>query len=201
MASLFSRRGYNIQSLAVGATEQKNMSRMTIVVCVDESPLEQITKQLNKLIDVGAAFLRDDPPRHPTCTPAYAAPEVLSGDEPTERSDLASLGYVLVETLAGAPPFAGLEGLADLLDAKRTLVKAGDAAAEIEASAKQLHEMIGKLQDPTSDFATNSLPELSRTITSLQQTSTSLGALVQQVQQSPQQALGKPPAKEIEVKP
>ena len=49
VASLFSRRGYNIQSLAVGATEQKNMSRMTIVVSVEESPLEQITKQLNKL--------------------------------------------------------------------------------------------------------------------------------------------------------
>ena len=52
VASLFSRRGYNIQSLAVGATEQKDMSRMTIVVNADESPLEQITKQLNKLINV-----------------------------------------------------------------------------------------------------------------------------------------------------
>ncbi|HZX53795.1 MAG TPA: acetolactate synthase small subunit [Ilumatobacteraceae bacterium] len=52
VASLFSRRGYNIASLAVGATEQKDMSRMTIVVSVDESPLEQITKQLNKLINV-----------------------------------------------------------------------------------------------------------------------------------------------------
>jgi acetolactate synthase-1/3 small subunit len=52
IASLFSRRGYNIQSLAVGATEQKNMSRMTIVVSVDEHPLEQITKQLHKLINV-----------------------------------------------------------------------------------------------------------------------------------------------------
>ena len=52
VASLFSRRGYTIQSLAVGATEQKDMSRMTIVVSVDESPLEQITKQLNKLINV-----------------------------------------------------------------------------------------------------------------------------------------------------
>ena len=51
VASLFSRRGYNIASLAVGATEQKDMSRMTIVVSVDESPLEQITKQLNKLIN------------------------------------------------------------------------------------------------------------------------------------------------------
>jgi len=52
VASLFSRRGFNIQSLAVGATEQKDMSRMTIVVSVEESPLEQITKQLNKLINV-----------------------------------------------------------------------------------------------------------------------------------------------------
>jgi acetolactate synthase I/III small subunit len=52
IASLFSRRGYNIASLAVGGTEQKNMSRMTIVVSVDEHPLEQITKQLNKLINV-----------------------------------------------------------------------------------------------------------------------------------------------------
>ncbi|MDV3127152.1 acetolactate synthase small subunit [Mycobacterium sp. 21AC1] len=52
VASLFSRRGYNIASLAVGATEQKDMSRMTIVVNVEESPLEQITKQLNKLINV-----------------------------------------------------------------------------------------------------------------------------------------------------
>ncbi len=52
IAALFSRRGYNIESLAVGATEQKNMSRMTIVVSVDDFPLEQITKQLNKLINV-----------------------------------------------------------------------------------------------------------------------------------------------------
>jgi acetolactate synthase I/III small subunit len=52
VASLFSRRGFNIQSLAVGATEQKNMSRMTIVVSVADSPLEQITKQLNKLVNV-----------------------------------------------------------------------------------------------------------------------------------------------------
>jgi acetolactate synthase-1/3 small subunit len=52
VASLFSRRGFNIQSLAVGATEQKNLSRMTIVVSVEDFPLEQVTKQLNKLINV-----------------------------------------------------------------------------------------------------------------------------------------------------
>ncbi len=52
VAALFSRRGFNIQSLAVGSTEQKDMSRMTIVVSAEETPLEQITKQLNKLINV-----------------------------------------------------------------------------------------------------------------------------------------------------
>ena len=60
VASLFSRRGFNIQSLAVGATEQKDMSRMTIVVSVEDSPLEQITKQLNKLINVIKIVEQDD---------------------------------------------------------------------------------------------------------------------------------------------
>ena len=60
VASLFSRRGFNIQSLAVGATEQKNMSRMTIVVTAEETPLEQITKQLNKLINVIKIVELDD---------------------------------------------------------------------------------------------------------------------------------------------
>jgi len=60
VAALFARRGYNIQSLAVGATEQKDLSRMTIVVDVEESPLEQITKQLNKLINVIKIVEQDD---------------------------------------------------------------------------------------------------------------------------------------------
>ena len=52
IAGLFSRRGYNIDSLAVGPTENPEVSRMTIVVNVEDSPLEQVTKQLNKLIEV-----------------------------------------------------------------------------------------------------------------------------------------------------
>jgi acetolactate synthase-1/3 small subunit len=52
VASLFSRRGFNIDSLAVGPTEHPEVSRMTIVVNVDELPLEQVTKQLNKLVNV-----------------------------------------------------------------------------------------------------------------------------------------------------
>lgn len=52
VAALFSRRGFNIESLAVGGTELPDISRMTIVVTVDEFPLEQVTKQLNKLVNV-----------------------------------------------------------------------------------------------------------------------------------------------------
>ncbi|HEY6797914.1 MAG TPA: acetolactate synthase small subunit [Kineosporiaceae bacterium] len=52
VAGLFARRGFNIHSLAVGPTEHPDVSRMTVVVDVDELPLEQVTKQLNKLINV-----------------------------------------------------------------------------------------------------------------------------------------------------
>lgn len=76
-----------------------------------------------KIIDLGSAFELDHAPARRTCTPAYAAPEVLEGGETTPRSDLASLGYVLIEMLAGAPPFAGLTNYRDLLEAKRFLAQ------------------------------------------------------------------------------
>jgi acetolactate synthase-1/3 small subunit len=52
VAGLFSRRGFNIESLSVGTTESPQVSRMTIVVDAEHSPLEQVTKQLNKLVHV-----------------------------------------------------------------------------------------------------------------------------------------------------
>jgi acetolactate synthase-1/3 small subunit len=52
VAGLFSRRGFNIESLAVGPTEHPEVSRMTVVVRVDDTVLEQVTKQLNKLVNV-----------------------------------------------------------------------------------------------------------------------------------------------------
>ncbi len=52
VTGLFSRRGYNISSLAVGPTEHPEISRITVVVDVDQHRLEQITKQLNKLVNV-----------------------------------------------------------------------------------------------------------------------------------------------------
>ncbi len=52
VAGLFARRGFNIESLAVGHTEIPGLSRITVVVDVEDLPLEQVTKQLNKLINV-----------------------------------------------------------------------------------------------------------------------------------------------------
>jgi len=52
VAGLFARRGFNIESLAVGKSEIEGLSRITVVVDVEDLPLEQVTKQLNKLINV-----------------------------------------------------------------------------------------------------------------------------------------------------
>lgn len=74
-----------------------------------------------KLIDVGSAVDLNHVPQTRTCTPQYSAPEMLEREEYTPRSDLASLGYVLIELLAGRPLFAGIKDYSSLLEAKRTL--------------------------------------------------------------------------------
>jgi serine/threonine-protein kinase len=74
-----------------------------------------------KIIDIGSAVDLNYPPVQRTCTPQYAAPEMLEREEFTPRSDLASLGYVLVELLAGRPLFAGIKEYSKLLEAKWTL--------------------------------------------------------------------------------
>jgi serine/threonine-protein kinase len=74
-----------------------------------------------KLIDIGPAVDLNSPSARRLWSPAYAAPEVLEGGESTPLSDLASLGYVLVEMLAGQSPFQGLDTRRALIEAKQTL--------------------------------------------------------------------------------
>jgi serine/threonine protein kinase len=74
-----------------------------------------------KIVDIGSAFELRDPPRVRTCTLAYAAPEVLENQDTTQRSDLCSLGYVLIELLAGRQAFAGISDMRELKEAKRAL--------------------------------------------------------------------------------
>lgn len=74
-----------------------------------------------KIIDMGSAADLHSRAYRRIWSPAYAAPEVLEGTPHSAQSDLASLGYVLIEMLAGQPPFQGLETYAELLAAKQAL--------------------------------------------------------------------------------
>jgi eukaryotic-like serine/threonine-protein kinase len=118
-----------------------------------------------KLIDIGATFERDDAPLHPTCTPAYAAPEVLDGSEGSARSDLASLGYVLIEMLSGAPPFVGPTRLGELRQAKLSIV---DRLPEILPEEVVRNELLMSLitgliaPDPGDRFPDARAADLSR---------------------------------------
>jgi serine/threonine-protein kinase len=71
-------------------------------------------------------------------SPLYAAPEVLAGAENSPRSDLASLGYILIEMLAGQCPFEGLNTYDELLEAKRRLDQRLPALLPQEVSGNEL---------------------------------------------------------------
>ena len=74
-----------------------------------------------KIIDIGSAFDMERPPERRACTPAYDALEVLEGEGSSPLSDLASLGYVLVELLAGQPLFSQAKKLSELIELKKNL--------------------------------------------------------------------------------
>ncbi|MBI5699678.1 acetolactate synthase small subunit [Candidatus Saganbacteria bacterium] len=86
VAGLFARRGFNIESLAVGVTEDPNVSRMTIVAEGDERDLEQITKQLYKLIDTLKVF---DLPREKAVERELALIKVAANEK--TRSDITQI--------------------------------------------------------------------------------------------------------------
>lgn len=76
-----------------------------------------------KIIDIGSAVDLSELPRQRTCTPRYAAPELLEREETTPQTDLASVGYVLVELLAGQRLFEDIRDFGELMEAKRKLPK------------------------------------------------------------------------------
>ena len=91
-----------------------------------------------KIVDIGSAYEMDDPPASRSCTPRYAAPEVLEGLPSTPQSDLASLGYVLVELLSGKPIFDGSQTCHDLLEAKRFIAQKLDEVLPGEVTCNEL---------------------------------------------------------------
>ncbi|MDP3852309.1 MlaD family protein [Phenylobacterium sp.] len=86
-------------------------------------------------------------------------------------------------------------------DGKRTMKNVAGAAEEAQAAAKDLRVMIGKLEGPTSDFATNGLPQLTASVAALQQTAESLDRLIRDIETNPRGLVGKPAAQEVEIKP
>jgi acetolactate synthase-1/3 small subunit len=120
IAGLFSRRGYNIFSLAVSPTEDERFSRMTIVVDAESAPLEQVTKQLNKLVPVikiTELALEDAVERELMLVTVKGAAELRS--QITELSSIfeakiLDVGYeALTLLVAGAPD--KLDAFTDLL--------------------------------------------------------------------------------------
>jgi serine/threonine protein kinase len=110
-----------------------------------------------KIVDIGSALHLNNMPDQRTCTPQYAAPEMLERNEFTPRSDLASLGYVLIEILAGRPLFAGLNSLGELLEAKWTLPQRLDEILPDEVADSDLLMTICRrltAPDPLLRYAT-----------------------------------------------
>lgn len=105
-----------------------------------------------KLIDIGSAYEWAHGSTARTCTLAYAAPEVLDAEGGTPQSDLASLGYVLVEMLSGSPPFPGMTDRAALNEAKRTLRgRLSETLPEEVLCNELLMNLIGGLIAPDPD--------------------------------------------------
>ena len=91
-----------------------------------------------KIVDMGSALELNNMPDQRTCTPQYAAPEMLERNEFSPRADLASLGYVLIEILSGRPLFAGYSTLGELLEAKWTLPQKLERILPSEVADSQL---------------------------------------------------------------
>ena len=116
ISSLFARREFNIDSLAVGETEDPRVSRMTIVVHVDGKPLEQVTKQLHKLIHV-----------------------LKIAEMPLEASVERELALIKVAAEAGRR--AEVLEIVEIFRAKVSDVDAGAITIEITGTPDKIHAM------------------------------------------------------------
>ena len=136
------------------------------VIHCDLKPSNIMVKRTGqvKIIDIGSAFWVGRPPDGQPCTLEYAAPEVLSGQRATPQSDLASLGYMLIEMLSGSRPFSGLS-LDQLLQAKLNILDRLPAflpMEEFQYSEALIRLLRGLLHpDPSQRFSTAEQAELS----------------------------------------
>ncbi len=117
----------------------------------------------SKIIDFGSAFALDDLPNRPTWTPRYAAPELLRGSPHSISSDLASLGYILLEMLTGVIPFREVKSMKELVQAKLDLP--GRLKDYLPADLKKNDSLIRLIRglidaDPASRFSSATAADL-----------------------------------------
>ena len=141
------------------------LHRGGIIHC-DLKPSNVMVKRTGqvKIIDIGSAYWVGRPPAAQPCTLEYAAPEILAGQRATPQSDLASLGYMLLEMLSGSRPFAGMH-LNQILQAKLKILDRLPALLPLEEfqfSESLIHLLRGLLHpDPRQRFTTAEDAELS----------------------------------------
>ena len=122
IASLFRRRAFNIQSLAVGGSEQPGLSRMTIVVVGDSAQVEQVRKQLDKLINV------------------------VKVSDITE-DDMVTRELALIKVKATASTRSEIMQIVDIFRANIVDVAPGSLTVEVTGDADKLDSLLGLLRD------------------------------------------------------
>ncbi len=122
VASLFARRGYNIFSLAVAPAEDEDMSRITIVVDLESAPLEQIVKQLFKLVDVVKISELD--PRRSIERELLLATVRVTAEERTQLFEVANIFEAKILAVGAEAVTVSLEGHPDKLDDFEELLSA-----------------------------------------------------------------------------
>jgi len=122
VAGLFSRRGFNIESLTVGTCEEPGMSRMTIVVLGDDAEVEQVKKQLNKLIDV---IKVSDITERSTVDRELALIKVAAdaGDSRAEVMQIASIFRAQIIDVGARSVILEVTGDTEKIDALETLLR------------------------------------------------------------------------------
>jgi len=121
VAGLFARRGYNIESLAVAPTDDESLSRITVVVDVELTPIEQMVKQLNKLINVVKITELD--PRDSIQRELCIVTVAVDRDRRNEVLELAQIFEARILAVAHTSMVVSLEGEPDKIDDFEELVR------------------------------------------------------------------------------
>lgn len=121
VAGLFARRGYNIESLAVAPTDDESLSRITVVVDVELTPIEQMVKQLNKLINVVKITELD--PRDSIQRELCIVTVSVDRDRRNEVLELAQIFEARILAVAHTSMIVSLEGEPDKIDDFEELVR------------------------------------------------------------------------------